>query len=176
MATKKIFWGTCYLALVTIMAGAGDVPRPYSAVDNEPLTGNADFIKSGSGTLWLTAPSNNTFSGDIFIERSGGTLELGGNTLYADGEGRAGISLPMMTSDNLISVNPGATLLIKDNANGAVGYLSNRFGSEGERPSLELHNSSFTYQGPNLAGIATPLASSQCNWLLAGGGARSLIV
>ena len=152
-AVSGIFTLVCLVGVLEV--AAHDVPRLYSAIDNEPLTGNADFIKSGSGTLWLTAPSNNTFSGDIRIERSGGALELGGNTFYADGEGRAGIALPAMTSASTVTVNPGGALVIKDNANGAVGHLSNRLGSAGDRPALVLNNGSFTYLGPSAAGVVT---------------------
>ena len=56
--------------------GQADVPRFYTATSNDALTGSAPLVKTGAGILWLTSPSNNTFTGDITVGVDGGTLRL----------------------------------------------------------------------------------------------------
>ena len=96
--------------------GQADVPRFYTATSNEAVTGAGPLVKTGAGVLWLTSPSNNTFTGDITVGVDGGTLRIGGNTLYAAGTGRTGTTLPAMGSTNTITVKRGGIFYLRTTA------------------------------------------------------------
>lgn len=68
------------LVSFTVIAADCNVPRSFSTTDNQPLEGTTALVKSGAGTLWLTQTTASGFSGDIIVEKNGGTLQLGGNT------------------------------------------------------------------------------------------------
>ncbi|NLC83196.1 MAG: hypothetical protein GX748_18635, partial [Lentisphaerae bacterium] len=129
--------------------GQADVPRFYTATSNDALTGAAPIVKTGAGTLWLTSPSNNTFTGDITVGVDGGTLRIGGNTFYAAGTGRTGTTLPAMGAASTITVKRGGIFQINDNLNGAAGRIDNRLGSEGDRPAVSLEGGTFYFYGIN---------------------------
>ena len=139
---------------VPSVRGQADVPRFYTATSNEAVTGAAPLVKTGAGILWLTSPSNNTFTGDITVGVDGGTLRIGGNPLITAGTGRTGATLPAMGATNTVTVQRGGVFYIHDNQGTApFGYIANRLGSEGARPALSLEGGSFTVNGPNFANL-----------------------
>ncbi len=133
------------LVSFTVIAADCNVPRSFSTTDNQPLEGTTALVKSGAGTLWLTQTTASGFSGDIIVEKNGGTLQLGGNTAAS-----GGVAFPAMGATNTITVGEGGALIINDNASGNVaGYTANRFGSAADRPALVLRGGTLTVTGPN---------------------------
>lgn len=159
----------CLLAL-TPSARAVDVPRnSVTVISNDVVTGSAALTKTGAGTLSLisSAGAGNTFSGDIVVDVDGGTLKIGGNG-FTTGTGLQGLTLPLMTSANTLTVKRGGTFAIDDNAiNGSTTYVADRLGSSGQRPAVSLAGGSLTLSGANYASVMTqtfgPLALSSGN-------------
>ena len=153
--------GLC-AALMAAAAIAGEVPRNFTVVSNDAVTGSATLTKTGGGILYLGSSegAGNTFSGDIVVGVDGGTLRLTGNA-NAPGAARQGVVLPGMTGANTVTVRRGSTFYIDDNISAPNGYLANRLGSEGARPALSLEGSSFTVNGPNTASLQTTQSVGQ---------------
>ena len=125
---------------------AMDVPRNFVGSSADPLTGSEALSKVGAGQLYTGGSAGNTFSGDIVVDTDGGTLRVGAIPGAASG---AGVTLPNMTAANTITVRRGGTFQIEENANGSVGSAPNRFGTEGNRPSVALNGGTLTLNGAN---------------------------
>jgi fibronectin-binding autotransporter adhesin len=133
-------------------AGAVEVPRNFTVISNEQVKGAAELVKTGAGTLSLinSDGASNDFSGNITVGTDGGTLKIGGNLYKPVGTAQQGLVLNSMTSGNTITIKPGGTFYIEENAlNGVNGHIDNRFGSSGSRPSVSLLGGSLYYNGNN---------------------------
>ena len=122
-----------------------DVPRNFSVASVDPLTGSQTLLKTGAGGFWIGGSVGNTFKGDITLDTDGGVLRVGG----IPGSIPPGATLPNMTAANTITVKRGGNFYIEDNANGSVGSVPNRFGTEGNRPAVKLQGGTLTLNGAN---------------------------
>jgi autotransporter-associated beta strand protein len=117
-----------------------------------PLTGSSDLTIAGgytgttnvNGTVSLTNNgSGNTFSGNIVV--NSGTLRIAGSPFASNG----GFTAPSMGSGSTITINRAGILTIDDNVTG--GYTANRFGSAGNRPTVNLAGGTINLTGRNNA-------------------------
>jgi autotransporter-associated beta strand protein len=130
-------------------SGVGlDVPRNFYSSSTVPIEGSETLIKTSAGQMMVGAASNNTFKGDILVDTDGGILRVGING-SASG---VGVTLPGMTAANTITVKRGGQLYIDDNGTGnSAGSIPNRFGTDGNRPSVALAGGTLTLNGANFA-------------------------
>ena len=114
-----------------------------------PLTGSSTLTHTGffGGTLSLVNNgASNTFNGNIIVDS--GTLRVAGSPFAFNG----GFTAPSMTSSNTITINRAGTLYIDDNVNSsAANYTTNRFGTDGNRPAVNLAGGRIELNGLNNA-------------------------
>ncbi len=152
LATGGYVAGSPSAGTVTIVnwqpnsAAGFEVPRNFIASSAAPLTGAEMFTKTGAGQMMVGGSVGNTFSGDIVVDADGGTMRVGAIPGAASG---IGVTLPGMTAANTITVKRGGNFQIEDNVNGAVSSAPNRFGTEGNRPSVALNGGTLTLNGAN---------------------------
>jgi autotransporter-associated beta strand protein len=123
-----------------------DVPRNFNASSAAPITGYEALSKTGAGTMMVGGSTGNTFKGDIIVDTDGGILKVGAIPGAASG---IGVTLPGMTAANTITVKRGGQFYIEDNVNAAVSSAPNRFGTEGNRPSVALAGGTLVLNGAN---------------------------
>jgi autotransporter-associated beta strand protein len=126
-----------------------DVPRNFISASADPLTGSATLVKTGAGQMMVGGSSGNTFKGDIVVDTEGYILRVGAIPGAASG---IGVTLPGMTAANTITVKRGGQFYIDDNGTySSVGSAPNRFGTEGNRPSVALAGGTLTLNGASYA-------------------------
>src|SRR5262249_55034456 len=108
------------------------------------ISGSADLVKVGAGTLNLIA--NNTYTGNTIV--NSGTLQLTGSSTQAGGT---------ILNTTGITVNPGATFFIDNSSGSAGGNLANRVS---DTAPITLNAGTLQYQG-NPGGGNAPLANSE---------------
>ncbi|NLB55136.1 MAG: hypothetical protein GX811_05115 [Lentisphaerae bacterium] len=138
------------------------VARNFESYLDGPLTGSGTltlkggFVTTSSSMLTLINAEGNTFSGDIVVDVDGGIFRLASNLFVTDEDAKKGFRLPGMNTANKIKVFRGGRFHIQDNLIASLdGFLSNRLGTEGQRPSLELAGGLFWLIGPAVSTVST---------------------
>ncbi len=112
-----------------VTAGTFEINNNEDREFTTTISGSGDVVKSGTGTLTLSAP--NTFSGDMDI--MGGTVTMAYNALAGGTDQTATVLGAPMVEGRKITVHSGATLLT---ANGAPGI--DVFGGAEAHPKFRI--------------------------------------
>ncbi|HEY1375361.1 MAG TPA: autotransporter-associated beta strand repeat-containing protein, partial [Gemmataceae bacterium] len=89
-------------AAVTVDTAGGDYT--FTSTTTGGLTGGMSLFKKNAGTLFVTNPTANTYTGGTFVQ--GGTVQIGGTSPATPGPG----SLPLTPAGSAATLSGGGTL------------------------------------------------------------------